>query len=190
MKDADTRYTKAEKQILKSFISQLKTQNFQDISVNQLTKLAGIHRSTFYAHYLDKDDLLNKFILKIVHKNFGSVTGNVLPLSQEFSWELLVWTRETIDGLKATFGIHYPSISSTVDTIIVKFLEELLDNRIRDSVFDDHTGYIDYIAILMSTSIYALAHESSKRNQKVEEIHDYFKRMDPIRENMEHQSEQ
>jgi AcrR family transcriptional regulator len=183
MTETDSRFAKAEEQILTTFTELLKKQDFQSLSINQLTKIAGIHRSTFYAHYLDKEDLLRKYILNGIHIRFAHALVDANIFSQAFAWQLLVQTRETLDELKETFGSHYKSIAAIAESTIVKYLEETFDDIVRDSKLNDHSGYIDYVAILTSASIFALASESSKRKQDVNEISDYFRRMNPIHEN-------
>lgn len=58
----DRRIIRTRKVITDSFISLLKEKGFPDISVADLTEHAEINRSTFYAHYKDKFDLLDAVI--------------------------------------------------------------------------------------------------------------------------------
>ena len=51
---------KTEKQIETSLLQLMKEHTFETISIRQLIDLAEVHRSTFYRHYLDKYDLLEK----------------------------------------------------------------------------------------------------------------------------------
>lgn len=49
-----------EKRIETSLLQLTKEQTFETISIRQLIDLAEVNRSTFYRHYLDKYDLLEK----------------------------------------------------------------------------------------------------------------------------------
>ena len=51
---------KTEKRIETSLLRLMKEQTFETISIRQLIDLAEVNRSTFYRHYLDKYDLLEK----------------------------------------------------------------------------------------------------------------------------------
>ena len=51
---------KTEKQIETSLLQLMKEQTFESISIRKLIDLAEVNRSTFYRHYLDKYDLLEK----------------------------------------------------------------------------------------------------------------------------------
>lgn len=55
----DERYRKAEAAIMESFVTLLADNGFAAITVKGLIARAGVNRSTFYAHYADKADLLD-----------------------------------------------------------------------------------------------------------------------------------
>ena len=48
------RQTTTKSDIKEAFIQLLATRSLEDITISQLTKKAGVNRSTFYLHYLDK----------------------------------------------------------------------------------------------------------------------------------------
>jgi len=58
----DRRIIRTRRVITESFVSLLKEKGFPAISVADLTERAEINRSTFYAHYKDKFDLLHAVI--------------------------------------------------------------------------------------------------------------------------------
>lgn len=62
----NTKMVETEVKIQKAFIQLLQQEGFGKVSVQQLVKLAGISRGTFYLHYFDKYDLLNHYEDEIV----------------------------------------------------------------------------------------------------------------------------
>ncbi|MBM6852862.1 TetR/AcrR family transcriptional regulator [Mediterraneibacter glycyrrhizinilyticus] len=64
MAKTDLRIIKTLKQIDLALLSSLKVCPFHKITVDMLCKSALINRSTFYKYYLDKYDLLDKFLKK------------------------------------------------------------------------------------------------------------------------------
>lgn len=56
----DVRFSKADQAIRQSFIDLLKVKKFDRISVKMIIDKAAINRSTFYAHFLDKYDLMDQ----------------------------------------------------------------------------------------------------------------------------------
>lgn len=58
----DRRKRKTQSLIINTLFKLLEKQTFDKITVNQITELADINRGTFYLHYQDKYDLLEKTI--------------------------------------------------------------------------------------------------------------------------------
>ena len=56
----DKRYIKTEKTIRSEFLSMLETMNYDEITVDKLCQNAIISKNTFYAHYRNKDELVDK----------------------------------------------------------------------------------------------------------------------------------
>ena len=55
----EDRRTRRTRQLLRSaFLGLLKEKRYEDISVQDIIERADVARSTFYAHYVDKEDLL------------------------------------------------------------------------------------------------------------------------------------
>ena len=59
---AQRRKTKTEQRIREALTHLLRTKGFEALTVSDVAREAGINRGTFYAHYTDKFDLLNKQI--------------------------------------------------------------------------------------------------------------------------------
>lgn len=59
-KNTDARFLKTQTLINNAFIKLMETIGFSKITVKKIIDIAQINRSTFYSHYLDKFDLLNK----------------------------------------------------------------------------------------------------------------------------------
>lgn len=62
----DRRIDKTEKLIENTLIELLKEKSFNKISIKDLTERANINRGTFYIHYTDKYDLLEKIEDKLL----------------------------------------------------------------------------------------------------------------------------
>ena len=54
----DRRLRKTRQGLRQALLTLLKEKRYEDISVQDIIERADVARSTFYAHYLDKDDLL------------------------------------------------------------------------------------------------------------------------------------
>lgn len=59
-KKQDLRVKKSKRAISEAFWQLMETGGFSNVNVSKIIELAEINRSTFYAHYLDKYDLMDK----------------------------------------------------------------------------------------------------------------------------------
>ncbi|MGX8700907.1 TetR/AcrR family transcriptional regulator [Caproiciproducens sp.] len=59
-KKTDLRVIKTEKAIKKAFLELMREEGFSNVTVKKIIERAEINRGTFYIHYADKYDLLNK----------------------------------------------------------------------------------------------------------------------------------
>lgn len=64
----DRRIVRTKKDIKDTFIALLAEKSFEKISVRDITEQANINRGTFYLHYLDKYDLLEKLEEQLFQK--------------------------------------------------------------------------------------------------------------------------
>lgn len=62
MEKMDRRKTKSQQAIQSSFLAMLINEGFDDITVKNISEKADIGRKTFYLHYTDKYDLLDKIV--------------------------------------------------------------------------------------------------------------------------------
>ncbi|MBS9338523.1 TetR family transcriptional regulator [Fructobacillus sp. M2-14] len=69
----DVRYGKADYAIRQAFLGLLEKKNYNKISVKEIIEAAKINRSTFYAHYLDKEDLMDKIQEELMDDLIGSL---------------------------------------------------------------------------------------------------------------------
>lgn len=69
----DLRIQRTQKSIKQAFFDLIEEEGFDHISVKDITERAMISRNTFYLHYSDKFDLLNKICDELVFKLFIGV---------------------------------------------------------------------------------------------------------------------
>lgn len=74
----DKRNLQTESQIEMALVDLMHEKSFNDINVTDLSRKAGIGRGTFYIHYLDKVDLLNKLEKRLLTE-IREVLYTVIP---------------------------------------------------------------------------------------------------------------
>lgn len=65
-KQTDRRVIRTKKEILNALTKLLEQKSIEEITVREITDLAGINRGTFYLHYVDKYDLLEKSVNTLI----------------------------------------------------------------------------------------------------------------------------
>ncbi|MBW7477225.1 TetR/AcrR family transcriptional regulator [Paenibacillus oenotherae] len=103
----DRRVRRTQGMIIDAFLSLCQEKEFGDIIIKDITERANVNRSTFYAHYEDKEDLLNR----ITNEKLSALTR----LSRE----------------QAT---PYEPGPDTLDPYYVALFEHLADNKLFYSV--------------------------------------------------------
>lgn len=141
----DLRIKRTQRAIRESFFSLVEEKGFEHISVKDITEKAMISRNTFYLHYEDKYDLLNKICDDLMRKLFFGV-GKQLRREQKLKVDIDSAARimkigaTIIDEDKNAYRILLTS--SGADSIINK-LQEII-RRALDLIKDDIEGITDY----------------------------------------------
>lgn len=67
----EIRHTDSKLKIKKALLALLKKKDFNKISITDITRYAKVNRGTFYLHYLDKFDLIEKIVDEIKTKLYS-----------------------------------------------------------------------------------------------------------------------
>lgn len=114
LKSENDRRAKRTKRVIKEALSELIEENgFNNISVTDLTTRADINRGTFYIHYTDKYDLLEKVENEIMQEIQEHIKGidyiNILSLNVidepiPYLVKLFEYFKENAGFMKAVLG--------------------------------------------------------------------------------------
>lgn len=91
--DVDLRIKRTQKAIKSAFFELLDEKSFEHISVKDITDRALISRNTFYLHYADKYELLNKVCDELIIKLFFRISKQLRRVQRE------EFTVESIAGI-------------------------------------------------------------------------------------------
>lgn len=108
------RYRDIEESINAAFISLLQGKELRDITVTDICEIAGIERSTFYAHYEDVSALANAYAVQI-EKQVSKQPHN----DSDFSW-IFDYIKEHPDFFKIYFKLGVSQVSSDYKTIFFR----------------------------------------------------------------------
>lgn len=111
----DLRVRRTNEQITKAFFGLLKEKGFKSMTVQDISKRARIGRSTFYSHYYDKYDLLEKLVTEYTAVFRGIVDQR--------------------------FSVHTPEIGSNTVKVLILALTQYREILLQ--LFDIHTETAD-----------------------------------------------
>lgn len=115
-KNTDLRVIRTKQSIRDAFVELIEEKGFEPITVKDITTKANINRGTFYAHYQDKFDLMNKCeeeimfdMSKIAEQNFPSIvteleSNSTTTGSYSIAVLMLGYINENSGFLKAVLG--------------------------------------------------------------------------------------
>lgn len=116
------RKTTTKDDIRQAFILLLSKNNLNDISVSQLTKTAGINRSTFYLHYIDKEDFLQQ-LKEETTKDIAEILERKKGNPQTALEEVLTYFAENISLFSQIAQKHEFSFADNVRSFINGVIE-------------------------------------------------------------------
>ena len=171
---------KTEKQIETSLLQLMKEHTFETISIRQLIDLAEVNRITFYRHYLDKYDLLEKIenrLLDDLQAYYQEALDSscLFKLEKEFKVEDFIHDKQNLfhffepylEDLAILLG---PNGSPTSLLRLQEALREIFWQSI--SLADPHLEEVEVDLLLnhqaasfMGTLTYWLAHPRYKAQQ-------------------------
>lgn len=132
----DPRVRRSKQALLAALMQQLQAVgSIGAVSVSDITKLAGVNRSTFYAHYSDKYALFND----MVRAQFGQNLREQLPCPSTFTLaDLATLTRATCHFLRKVSG-HCSPVESDVTMLAEAQVQQLLQEFLTRSFQENPT---------------------------------------------------
>lgn len=147
----DERYSVADEAILGAFFKLLKEKKPDRITVSDITKTAGIARSTFYNHYQDIPSLISAVEDKTIHDVF-SIMENFQPkndrdICSSYFLTLCRYTMENpfLSGLLST--PHGNDLFEKMLTMLHHYVTETTSNSRPDRHTKEEVSYVITCAI-------------------------------------------
>jgi AcrR family transcriptional regulator len=171
----DPRVLRTRKLILEAFMKISERKDFEDISIIDLTTEAQVNRATFYRHFQDKYDLLEKALLEIVHVKLPTDYFLTENLEEKSLLELFTAVTEFQNTISLRCHDGYEEriakiIRQQLEVILLKQLIKsgrLADEKSRQSV-----------AAFLSWGLYGASVDWRKRKQRISP-EDYIKPLLP-----------
>ena len=95
MRNLQKRQTSTKTDIRKTFIELLNTKGFDNLTVSDIARGSKINRGTFYLHYVDKYDLMEKLEMEIIYdlKQIMLLDNDITSIDQNKPIDLIPYNR-------------------------------------------------------------------------------------------------
>ncbi|HIY91760.1 TetR/AcrR family transcriptional regulator [Companilactobacillus sp. HBUAS56275] len=156
----------SQQYLITALLQLLKTKDFNDITVTQVVKRAGVSRMAFYRNFESLDDVLIAYIEPKINASFENII-NRIPQDQKLN-ALGSFFEEIADTLKMAVNRHYESI---IQDIFNKNMTKFYDQTMNWSQFSPMQR--KYWVKFMSAGVYAIWREwlISGQNETINDIH-------------------
>ena len=126
----DLRIVKTKKILFNSLLNLMKTKNFEKIKISDICEESLVNRSTFYAHYEDKYELLIDLfeerklsLLKVLEDNENKA------FSKEYLMELL---SILIDHIEENKEVYSAILANNRNGILIDFLIDAIEKDVSE----------------------------------------------------------
>jgi AcrR family transcriptional regulator len=136
MPSKDRRVQKTRALLADALGSLIHEKPYDDIVVKEILHRANVGRSTFYAHYRDKDELLSSAMRDLLHPAAGAafarphserILGFSLPVLEHIAQRFAEGSQPSAIGLEARFALH-----NHLEQAIVRSIADEVRRRVRE----------------------------------------------------------
>ena len=176
----DPRVRRTRQMIEQAFLELIKEKGFQSISVQDITERAGINRATFYAHFTDKFDLLDRSIQHGFRQEIEKRMLNACHFTNDNLRNLIIAVCEFVANAHGHCSVTEQQFQALVEVQVRSQIYGLLNHWLENIPLIQNTPITrDYAATAASWAIYGLATEWS-RNKRMPPVEQYADEVLPL----------
>lgn len=168
----DLRSMRTRKLIIDSFTELLEKKDFNSIKISDISSGAMINRATFYHHFLDKYDLLEKVIKQNLMANVLEELSNIKEFNEEMLKSLFLSITKFHMSLSDRCQRSYHDMSVNLEVILKKELEQIIFQALLKKYQDENNEKLRMTATMLSWMIYGASIDWKLYSSKMPE--DYW----------------
>lgn len=150
----DPRILRTRKLIMDAFIGLSEKKEFKDMTIKDITSEATVNRATFYYHFMDKYDLMEKVLKEDLMLNVTHDICKHDELNQETIISIFLSVTDFQQSLLTKCRRSFEAFQTTIEAIIMKELEKIFYQMLvkQSSSASDHSLRI--ASVMLSWGIY------------------------------------
>ena len=153
----DPRYLRTRQLIIDSFMQLAVEKEFKDMTIKDITSRATVNRATFYYHFFDKYDLLEKVLAEDVLKGVLTNVNSHEALTPESMKNIFTSILQFQTGLAHQCAGSYEAFIPKIETIVKEELTRIFRGFLKDKHPDWPYEKVDLQSIILSWSLYGMS---------------------------------
>lgn len=164
----DPRVTRTRKLLLDALKSLMKEKGYEAITVQDITERATVNRATFYAHFTDKQELLDQYV-RSRYQEFVMARFDCLPDMNITSLKAMIAViAEFTDAVVRSKHLPCASLARFVEKALQEEVNEMFRHWLQKSPDHPFRGHRpELVALTLSSSVLAASLDRAKNAKRI-----------------------
>ncbi|MGE7840472.1 TetR/AcrR family transcriptional regulator [Lysinibacillus sp. NPDC093712] len=168
-KTIDPRILRTKRLIMDAFLQLAIEKEFKDITIKDITLRATVNRATFYYHFNDKYDLLEKVLIEDVLKEVLKNVGEQEALSEGSLHNILLSLIIFQTGLATQCSRSYEAFTPKIETIVKQELGRIFKELLKGKYPNWTDEKLDLQSIMISWTLFGISMRYVQNNEQPSE---------------------
>lgn len=166
----DPRTIRTRRLIMNAFNELSRTKEFSSITVKDISEKAMINRATFYHHFIDKYELLERVLNEDMIPNVIGQINELTEMNEETIVSIFISITNFQSSTKSQCLKSFDSFKSSIETTIKKELEQFFHKLLLEKRLGYSEEQLNTISVMLSWAIYgATIHWQYHSDESAEE---------------------
>ena len=180
-KQIDPRILRTRKLIMDAFIELSMKKDFKDITIKDITTAATVNRATFYSHFMDKYDLLEKVLSESVMREVIQEVNKHEAINEETIKAIFLLITKFLTSISNQCQRSYEAFTPQIETIFKMELQDFFSEWAQKQWANQNKTEVEAFSVILSWALYGAAMHWMKNQTTQPE--DYVKQLMPFIKN-------
>jgi AcrR family transcriptional regulator len=153
-KQIDPRILRTRKLIMDAFIELSMKKEFKDITIKDITTVATVNRATFYYHFIDKYDLLEKVLSESVMREVVQEVSTHELINEETIEAIFLSIIKFQTSISNQCQRSYEAFTPQIETIFKKELQAFFSEWAQKQWPNQNKTEVEAFAVMLSWALY------------------------------------
>jgi AcrR family transcriptional regulator len=179
-KQIDPRIIRTRKLIMDAFIELSMKKDFKDITIKDITTAATVNRATFYSHFMDKYDLLEKVLSESVMREVIQEVSTHEVINEETIKAIFLSIIKFLTSISNQCQRSYEAFTPQIETIFKMELQAFFSEWAQKQWSNQNKTEIEAFTVMLSWALYGAAmhcmqNQSTQPEDYVEQLMHFIK---------------